>query len=142
MRYEEVHPLAVAEVPAWPFHSWPTRMSRESAAHLETLGYPCRSLCREGPRRLSDREIVALAKREECVILTHDLDFGQIYYFAEEGQVGILVLRLRHQTVEIVNDVLQRFLRSEALSQQQLRKSLVILSETTYRVYQGPRGEF
>ncbi|MGA9351132.1 MAG: hypothetical protein WBW48_20325 [Anaerolineae bacterium] len=38
--------------------------SPESAAHLEALGYPCRSLCREGPRRLSDREIVALAKRE------------------------------------------------------------------------------
>ncbi len=125
-------------------------ISPESAAHLEALGYPCRSLCREGPRRLSDREIVALAKREGQVILTHDLDpstssghrFGQIYYFAEEGQVGILVLRLHHQTVEAVNDVLQRFLRSEALTEQQLRKSLVILSETTYRVYQGPRGEF
>jgi predicted nuclease of predicted toxin-antitoxin system len=117
-------------------------ISPESAAHLETLGYPCLSLCREGPRQLSDREIIALAKREERVILTHDLDFGQIYYFAEQGQVGILVLRLRHQIVEVVNDVLQRFLRSEALTEQQLGKSLVILSETIYRVYQGPRGEF
>jgi len=117
-------------------------ISPESAAYLETLGYPCHSLCREGPRRLSDREIIALAKHEGHVILTHDLDFGQIYYFAEEGQVGILVLRLRHQTVEVVNDVLQRFLRSEALTERQLRKSLIILSETTYRVYQGPRGEF
>ena len=117
-------------------------ISPESAEYLETLGYPCHSLCREGPRRLSDREIIALAKREGHVILTHDLDFGQIYYFVEEGQVGILVLRLRHQTVEVVNDVLQRFLRSEALAEQQLRRSLVILSETTYRVYQGPRGEF
>jgi len=117
-------------------------ISPESAEHLEALGYPCRSLCREGPRQLSDREIVSLAKREGRVILTHDLDFGQIYYFAEEGQVGILVLRLRHQTVEVVNDVLQRFLRSEALTEQQLQKSLVILAETTYRVYQGPRGEF
>jgi hypothetical protein len=60
-------------------------ISPESAAYLETLGYPCHSLCREGPRRLSDREIVALAKREGRVILTHDLDFGQIYYFAEHG---------------------------------------------------------
>ncbi|MGA9351133.1 MAG: hypothetical protein WBW48_20330 [Anaerolineae bacterium] len=52
------------------------------------------------------------------------------------------MLRLRHQTVEVVNDVLQRFLLSKAWTEQQLRKSLVILSETTYRVYQGPRGEF
>lgn len=46
-------------------------VSPESAAHLEALGYPCRILCRDGPRRLSDREIVALAKREGRVILTH-----------------------------------------------------------------------
>jgi predicted nuclease of predicted toxin-antitoxin system len=58
-------------------------ISPESAAHLEALGYPCHSLYRKGPRRLSDREIVALAKREERVILTHDLGFGQIYYFVE-----------------------------------------------------------
>jgi predicted nuclease of predicted toxin-antitoxin system len=117
-------------------------ISPESAAHLETLGYPCRSLCREGPRQLSDREIVALAKREGRIIVTHDLDFGQIYYFAEEGQVSILVLRLRHQTVEVVNDVLQRFLRSKAQTERQLQKSLVIPSKTAYRVYQDPRGEF
>jgi len=45
-------------------------ISPESAAHLETLGYPCRSLCREGPRQLSDREIVALAKREAAASYT------------------------------------------------------------------------
>jgi predicted nuclease of predicted toxin-antitoxin system len=117
-------------------------ISPESADHLETLGYPCRALCRSGPRQLSDREIVALAKREGRIILTHDLDFGQIYYLSERGQVGVLVLRLHHQTIEVVNNVLQRFLQSQALTEQQLRQSLVILSETTYRVYQGPRGEF
>ncbi|TEU18558.1 MAG: hypothetical protein E3J21_05715 [Anaerolineales bacterium] len=117
-------------------------ISPESADYLEALGYPCHSLRRDGPWRLSDREIVALAKREGHVILTHDLDFGQIYYFVERGTVGILVLRLRHQTVEVVNDVLGRFLRTKALTEQQLRRSLVTLSETVYRVYQGPRGEF
>lgn len=95
-----------------------------------------------GPRRLTDREIVELAKREGEIIITHDLDFGQIYYFAEGGEVGILVLRLRQQTVESVNEVLKRFLLSSALTEQQIRQSLVVLSETTYRVHQGPRGEF
>jgi len=117
-------------------------ISPESADYLKALGYPCHSLRREGPQRLTDQEIVALAKREGCIILTQDLDFGQIYYFAERGQVGILVLRLRYQTVETVNDVLRRFLQSGALTEQQLRQSLVVLTETTYRVYQGPRGEF
>ena len=85
---------------------------------------------------------MALAVREGRVILTHDLDFGEIYYFAEEGQVGILVLRLRQQTVESVNDVLERFLRSGVLTEQEIQAALIILSETTYRVYRGPRGPY
>ncbi len=85
-------------------------ISPESADYLEALGYPCYSLRREGPWRLSDSEIVDIARREGRIILTHDLDFGEIYYSATAGEVGIIVLRLRHQTVEAVNDVLERFL--------------------------------
>jgi predicted nuclease of predicted toxin-antitoxin system len=117
-------------------------ISPETADRLAALGYLCHSLRRDGPWQLTDREIVALAKRQGSVILTHDLDFGEMYYLAEKGQVGMLILRLRHQTVEMVNDVLQRFLQSGALTERQLRKSLVVVSETTYRVYQGPRGVF
>jgi predicted nuclease of predicted toxin-antitoxin system len=117
-------------------------ISPETAAHLEALGYPCQSLRRDGPWQLSDREIVTLAEHQGQIILTHDLDFGEIYYSAEKGQVGILVLRLRAQTVESVNDVLGRFLQSGALTEQQMQHSLIVLSETAYRIYQGPRGGF
>ena len=117
-------------------------ISPETADFLEALGHPCRSLRRDGPHRLPDREIVALARQEGRVVLTHDLDFGQTYYLAEKGQVGILVLRLRHQTVEAVNHVLERFLKSGAISPETLQQSLVVLSENWYRVYRGPRGKF
>lgn len=117
-------------------------ISPETADHLETLGCRCHSLRRDGPWQFSDREIVALAKRDGQVILTHDLDFGEIYFSMERGHVGVLVLRLRNQTVEAVNDVLGRFLLSDALDPQQLKHSLVILSETAYRVYRGQRGQF
>ena len=116
-------------------------ISPETADFLEGLGYPCHSLRRNGPRRLSDPEIITLAKQEERIILTHDLDFGEIYYLVEKGAIGILVLRLRHQTVEWVNDALQRFLTSGALGEEGLRRSLVVVSENWYRVYQGSRGE-
>jgi predicted nuclease of predicted toxin-antitoxin system len=117
-------------------------ISPESADHLVTVGFRCHSLRRDGPRRLADRDIVALARREGHVIVTHDLDFGKIYFFTEGAGVGIVVLRLRQQTVENVNDVLERFLLSGALDPSQLQRSLVVLSETAYRVYRGPRGEF
>jgi len=117
-------------------------ISPETADFLDSLGYPCLSLRRDGPRRLSDRAVIALAKQEGRIILTHDLDFGQIYYLAEKGRVGIIVLRLRHQTVEVVNEVLERFLKSGAVSPEVLQRSLIIVTENWYRVYQGPRGEF
>ncbi len=117
-------------------------ISPETADHLNGLGYPCHSLRRNDPHRLPDREIIALAKQEGRIIITHDLDFGQIYYLAEQGRVGILVLRLRHQRIEIVNDVLERFLKAGALNPEELQQSLVIISENWYRIYQGPRGEF
>ncbi len=117
-------------------------ISPESADYLEALGYPCYSLRREGPWRLSDSEIVDIARREGRIILTHDLDFGEIYYSATAGEVGIIVLRLRHQTVEAVNDVLERFLKAGVMSEEELRHALVVLSENTYRVYRGPRGQF
>jgi len=117
-------------------------ISPQSADHLEALGYSCRSLRRDGPRGLTDAEIIALAKTEERIILTQDLDFGEVYYLAEKGTVGILVLRLRYQTVEAVNATLKRFLRSATLDEKVLRRSLVVVSEAWYRVYRGPRGEF
>jgi len=45
-------------------------ISPESADYLEALGYPCYSLRREGPWRLSDSEIVDIARREGRIILT------------------------------------------------------------------------
>lgn len=117
-------------------------ISPETADHLTALGFPCRSLRRDGPWRLADREIAALARHEGLVILTHDLDFGEIFYMSEEGHLGIIVLRLHCQTVEAVNDVLTRFLGSGMRETLNLADSLVVLSETSYRVYHGRRGRF
>jgi predicted nuclease of predicted toxin-antitoxin system len=117
-------------------------ISPETADHLAGLGFSCHSLRREGPWRLTDREIAAMARRDGLVILTHDLDFGEIFYLAQESQIGIIVLRLHQQTVETVNDILTRFLTSEVLTTLNVHDSLVILSESSYRVYRGPRGGF
>ncbi len=117
-------------------------ISPQTAAYLESLGYSVHSLLRDGPRGITDSDIVPLAQQQERIILTHDLDFGQIYYFSTQESVGVLVLRLRHQTVEVVNQVLARFLQTGVLDDKDMRKALIIVSENTYRVYQGPKEEF
>lgn len=117
-------------------------ISPQTAAYLEARGHDVYSLLRDGPRRISDSEIVALAQQQGRIILTHDLDFGHIYYFSARERIGVLVLRLQHQTVEVVNKVLTRFLRTGILNEEAMLKALIIVSENTYRVYRGSRGEF
>ncbi|HEX6506161.1 MAG TPA: DUF5615 family PIN-like protein [Chloroflexota bacterium] len=61
------------------------------------------------PGSPTDLEIVALAKKHHRVIITFDTDFGEIHHFRERGEVGIIQLQLRNQTVEAGNRVLSRF---------------------------------
>ncbi|MCP4211327.1 MAG: hypothetical protein GY764_07585 [Halieaceae bacterium] len=117
-------------------------ISPETAEYLESQGHRCLSILRDGPRGISDREIVALAHRNKYIIITHDLDFGQIYYSIAEQQIGVIVLRLNEQTVEAVNDVLGRFLSGSLVKGEILSHSLVVLSERRYRIYRGARGDF
>ena len=117
-------------------------ISPETADFLEGMGYSCYSILRDGPRRISDRQIARMARESGRVIITHDLDFGQIFYFSEPGQLGVIVLRLKEQTVESVNEVLGRFLQAADIEVDALVHSLVILSERQYRIFGGPRGEF
>src|SRR5512144_2037746 len=80
------------------------------------------------PMRRSSR-----AKREQRVIVTLDQDFGEIYYLRERGRVGVLVLRLRDQTVASVNRVLAAFFHTQA-HDIDLDTSLVVLDEHQVRV--------
>lgn len=90
-------------------------------------------LITEDKHDLSDDEVINLAKKEKRVIITFDLDFGEIYYFSEKGKVGIIVLRLKDQTVESVNKVLDKFFQ-EKVGNIALEKSLVVIDENKIRI--------
>ena len=77
------------------------------------------------------------AKREQRVIVTLDQDFGEIYYLRERGRVGVLVLRLRDQTVASVNRVLAAFFHTQA-HDIDLDTSLVVVDEHQVRVVRDP----
>jgi predicted nuclease of predicted toxin-antitoxin system len=84
------------------------------------------------PSSLRDREVIELAKRERRVIITFDVDFGELYYLREKAAFGAIVLRLRNQTPESVNRVLANFLTQEA-PRINLESSLVVVTENRVR---------
>src|SRR5215831_7921963 len=62
----------------------------------------------EGLIRLPDPEIVAKAARESRIVLTFDLDFGDILAAARREAPSVIIFRLRNQTPAAVNPRLLR----------------------------------
>ncbi len=114
-------------------------LSHETASFLRNLGFDTSCLLEEGLGAITDEEVVELAKKESRIIITFDLDFGQLYHFREEGKVGVVILRLKDQTVEATNAVLKRFFEDFRGKEAQLQKGLVIVEEDRYRFYSAEK---
>ena len=88
-------------------------------------------------KRFEDVEISSLAQREDRFILTFDQEFGEHYFSCRFMPPGVVVLRLRNQRPERVNDVLGlffvRYKRAE-----DLRGKLFIVMEGRTRVRRKP----
>ena len=75
-------------------------LSPKTRQHLiEKFNFDIIDLITENKHGLTDEKVIKFAKKEKRVIITFDLDFGEIYYFSERGRVGIIVLRIEDQTV-------------------------------------------
>lgn len=103
---------------------------------IKTFLFDVIDIITEKKSGLSDEEIVLFAKKERRIIVTFDLDFGEIYHFKEKGKIGIIVLRLEDQTVESVNKMLYKFFSSYA-KKVNMSNSLVVLKENKIRIDVG-----
>jgi predicted nuclease of predicted toxin-antitoxin system len=104
---------------------------------VDSLGLDVTELYRQGLHQLRDIDVVALAQQQGRVIITFDLDFGEIYHRRERGKVGVIILRLEDQTVEAVNQILERFFRTAA-QDIALEHSLVVVDERRVRIVSEP----
>ena len=109
-------------------------LSPDTARYLATsFDLDVTDLASRRLNRLTDNEVAALARREQRVIITLDLDFGELYHRRERGQLGVIILRLRDESIESVNEVLGRFFRTQA-DEFDLDHSLVVLDEVRVRI--------
>src|SRR6476469_3633250 len=91
-------------------------ISPETAAFLQELGFDASALITRGLGHLTDPEVVRLAKDEGRILITFDLDFGEIYFRTQRGQLGVIILRLSDQTTSAVHRVLAAFFETVAPS--------------------------
>jgi predicted nuclease of predicted toxin-antitoxin system len=95
---------------------------------LRAGGHDVATLLDIGKTGIPDSEVVEIAEKDGRIILTLDIDFGHIYYFAKKGKVNVIVLRPSVPIPENVMKLLENFLKSGVDP-----RGLVIVSEKKIR---------
>jgi predicted nuclease of predicted toxin-antitoxin system len=71
-------------------------------AWLREQGHDAVHLLEEGLHRLSDVKIFDKAARERSIVLTFDLDFGEIVAFSGSAEVSVVLFRLDNTRTDFV----------------------------------------
>ncbi|MEW6350035.1 MAG: DUF5615 family PIN-like protein [Thermodesulfobacteriota bacterium] len=88
--------------------------SRVPCSFLRDLGHQATHLNEEGLDRLSDSKILEKARNEGCIVLSHDLDFGDLLAACGDLLPTVIIFRLRNMRPERVNLCLQTIITEHA----------------------------
>jgi predicted nuclease of predicted toxin-antitoxin system len=115
-----------------------TGLAVRVAEWLRHEGHDAGHLDEAGLQRMSDHEIFALAAREHRIIITTDLDFGEILAHSRQASTSVIVFQLAWpRTVRII-ERLATVLGAAGPALQQ--GAIVLVEETRYRVRRLPIG--
>lgn len=111
-------------------------LSPRAAQYLRDIGHEATHLYERGLHKLPDRDIFSLARREEAVLLTHDLDFADLVAASGERLPSVVIFRLRSMNPDNVNHHLGLLL--DAHSERLRQGAVVSLTERRVRVRSLP----
>jgi len=111
-------------------------IAQSTGRYLTSRGHDVVHLSEQGLERLPDDRVVAKAKDEERIIVTHDLDFGRIVALSGRSVPSIVTLRLADMTPKHVNSALEIVLRDAILSLE--RGALVTITDSGIRIRELP----
>ncbi|MDO8474026.1 MAG: DUF5615 family PIN-like protein [bacterium] len=109
-------------------------LSHETAEFLNSLGYDTKIVAQFRLDGANDEKIAEKAATTSRILITLDLDFGEMYSLGIQKNLGVVVLRLRNQTVESINLALKTLLDSQILKQKENYRALIIVEEGKIRI--------
>jgi len=113
-------------------------VSHRVATWLREQGHDVVHLRDEGLHRLPNGDIFAKAARERRIVLTFDLDFGEILARARGAIVSVVLFRLNDTSTSFVIQRLERILLDAAGS---LRDgAVVVVEDARHRIRRVPPG--
>ncbi|MFH1245314.1 MAG: DUF5615 family PIN-like protein [Candidatus Omnitrophota bacterium] len=99
---------------------------------LRNLGYSVISAKENHLGGKPDFEILKWAIKEERIIITEDLDFGNILLYPPKLHHGIILLRFRHALEDKIHTTLEKLLNE--LSPKDFKETLIIVDAEKYRL--------
>ena len=89
-------------------------IARHTVHFLRDSGYDAVHLRDQGLQRLGDEMIIEKARREQRVIITHDLDFGRFVALGRTSLPSVITFRLSDMRPESVERSLIQVVRTQA----------------------------
>lgn len=113
-------------------------LSPDLATSLALTGHDTVHWSSIGDPKALDLTIMEWAKRNDSVILTHDLDFGDLLFASKDHAPSVIILREKDTHVD---EVLEPVLRVLAQFKHELRSgSLIAMTKHIARVRRLPLG--
>ena len=104
------------------------RTESHDAAYLQELGL----------QRLPDRDVFAKASAEQRIVLTFDLDFGELVALSAPPAASVILFRLHDTSTPHVIERLEAVLKVSG-PQLELGGIVVVVEETRHRVRAFPK---
>lgn len=105
-------------------------MPKSSADVIRSLGLDIVDVRDIGMRAAKDKELINYALESNRIIITRDMDFGEILRYPDHP--GAIILRLPFEfTSQQLNNVLKDFLGS--VEQKILKNAIIIVERSRYR---------
>ena len=113
-------------------------ISLSTVRALRIAGHDAAHLYERGLDRLADSAVLDLARREDRVVLTFDLDFGDLLALGLLDSPSVVIFRLSDETPASVNPKLAEVL--ERCEAPLTGGAVVVVEDTRYRVRALPFG--
>ena len=113
-------------------------VSMSTVSALRSLGHSMVHLREQGLMRMADPDIVAKARSESRIVLTFDLDFGEIMALSGNTSPSVILFRMRNQTPRVVTPRLLRVIQE--CEEQLFTGAFVTVEDYGYRLRRLPIG--
>ena len=107
-------------------------ISPATVTWLNQQGHDAKHLAEERLHKLSDREIFDKAGKENRIILTTDLDFGEIAVSAASASISVIIFRQEDRTPASIIQYLEKVIHA---AKTELEKGVIlIVQEGRFRI--------